>query len=161
MAIFNIEDDLRNYNCNLFNENVDQMDIYELIFTAIGWLTMSMPHPISQSSDGSNCEGREAFINLQYLEDTCDQLLSRTLGKFGLSESLLGTPPLYKAYSHMHMSQYFMISTICFHKLREVAKIGINWTEQLPMHLEFDKRRRVLTLFPFCQYINATVLSIC
>jgi hypothetical protein len=159
ITLFNIVDDLRNYSCNLFNENVDQIDIYELVVMAIGWLTMSMPHPISQPNDGSNYEGRGLFVNRQGLEDSCDQPLSRLLGKFKLFESMLDPPPLYKVNGQKHTSQYFMISTICFHTLREVEKIEIHWTEQLPLHLEFDRRRRTLTLFAFPSVSRSKLLN--
>ena len=151
-ALCDIMDRLLNNKC----VNVQTLDDDDgrsiangLILIAIGWLTMSMPHPILLPSDCQKSINREVFIDPQDLTESSDHPLSSLLRKFKIFESRLDPPPLYQAYGKTHTSQYFMISTICYHTLREVARIEIIWTEQLPLHLTFDKKRRTLTLFAF------------
>jgi len=136
-------------NFDFLEEDGSRTNLNRLILVALGWLTMSMPHPILHPSDGSKYEGRGIFINQQDVEDSYDQPLSMLLRRFTLFTSILDPPPVYKEYGNTHTSQYFMTSTICFHTLREVANIKIVWTEQLPLHLEFDRRQRTLSLFAF------------
>jgi hypothetical protein len=134
---------------NLLEGAGSRTNLNKLILVALGWLTMSMPHPIMHANLGSRYEGRGVFINQQDLDDSYDQPLSILLRNFNLFESMLDPPPVYNENGQTHTSQYFLISTICFHTLRKVAKIEIVWTEQLPLHLEFDRKRRTLTLFAF------------
>jgi hypothetical protein len=149
LALCDIVDNLINENYDLMREGEDRMNLYELVLVAIGWLSLSMPHPSLHSNVGSKYEGRGVFVDREFLGGAHDQPVSMLLGKFTLFESMLDPPPLYRAYGQTHTSQYFMITTINFHTLREVTKIEINWTEQLPLHLKFDRTRRTLTLFAF------------
>lgn len=149
-TICELVDDLKNnIACDFLEEDDDRMRINGLILTAIGWLTMSMPYPKLHPNDESKYEGRDVFINRQDLGDSCDQPLSILFRKFKLFASMIDPPPVYTESGQTHNSQYFLTSTICFYKLRKVANIEIIWTEQLPLHLEFDRRRRTLTLFAF------------
>jgi len=41
------------------------------------------------------------------------------------------------------------LSLLCFHTLKKVAKITIQWVDCLNLHLDFDRKSRVLKLFRF------------
>lgn len=55
------------------------------------------------------------------------------------------------------------LSLVCFHTLHNVASIKIQWVECLALHLEFDSRTKVLSVFKFPSFAflmcNSNLLS--
>jgi hypothetical protein len=115
---------------------------YQVVLVGIGWLTMATPKVLQSSYvQGPTSVDRQEILGFR------DQRISQILRKFELFESALDPPPLYDTSGHAPAKQVMVAATLYFSSLQKTGRIKVEWTDQVPRHLQFDPVKRVLTLF--------------
>jgi len=118
---------------------------HEVVMLAIGWLTMCTPRKLSFSENLVS-----SFDGEHDLRDLRNRDISQSLLKFDLFRSAIDPPPpLYSGYGHDLSTENFLATTIRFKSLEAIGCVNLKWTDQIPLHLQFNLETRTLTLFAF------------
>ena len=115
---------------------------YQLLTLAIGWLTMATPQVLQSREDIG-----EMHIKPEEMAQLRDQSISQILRRFEFFESSIDPPPAYITYGQSPPTQHYLGKTINFRSLKSIGLIKVEWTNQLPQHLQFNPASRTLTLF--------------